>query len=111
MFDSDLFTNDLAAVFNDWDTATYTPVGFAHPSVNTITVQGIFHYDYIDVNGITTNHPTFRVSTDIIQTPRDGDHLSLTNVVLDQTLNTKDFIVRDYQHWGNGETLLVLQTL
>jgi hypothetical protein len=110
MFDSQLFADDLDAIFNDWDTADYTQSIYSHPSSNTIILQGIFHYDFIEVNGVVSNRPTFRVRTGMVLTPSDNDRLTVTNVVLDQDLNSTDFVVREYERWGNGETLLILST-
>jgi len=108
MFSSTLFENDLDAVFNDWDTATYTPMIYPHPSENTITIQGMFRFDFTQMYGIMTNRPMFLVRTGLVLNPSQNDRLTLTNVILEPALNSLDYIIREYNRMGDDTTLLIM---
>ncbi len=102
------FSDDLDSVFSDWDTAQYTPMLYPHPSDNTITIQGIFRFDFTQIFGVITNRPTFLLRSGLVINPSTNDRLTLTNVMLDQTLNNLEYIVREYERNGDDTTLLIM---
>jgi len=102
------FQDDLDSVFSDWDTATYTPMIYPHTSANTITLQGLFRFDFTQMFGVMTNRPTFLVRSGLVLNPSQNDRLTLTNVILDQALNSLEYIVREYERNGDDTTLLIM---
>ena len=69
---------DLAGVFSDWDTATYTPEGTPHGSNKTVSVDGIFSSTAFDENGVEVYSPMFRCETAKVADLSHGAKLTIT---------------------------------
>lgn len=69
---------DLAGVFSDWDTATYTPKGQPHGSNKTACVDGIFSSTAFDENGVEIYSPSFRCEAVNVKDVTHGARLTIT---------------------------------
>lgn len=68
---------DLAGVFSDWDSVTYTKAGIPHGSNRTISVDGIFRSRAYDENGIEVYSPTFRCETSSVADISNGARITV----------------------------------
>ena len=109
MLDATQFTNDLDNMLEDWGIATFTPKAFAHPSVNSVTLRGMFDKEYTDINGVLESYPTFFTKTSDVAAVAVDDNFTIDTAVLDTSLDGQNYKVKEFQHNGNNTTLLILE--
>jgi len=91
---------DRAGMLGDWDTATYTPPQYPHPSGETITISGIFDTEYVEINQMESLVPTFTCRTADVSAARTGARMTVDSV---------EYSVRIPQSDGTGMTTLILE--
>jgi len=76
---------DLASVFADWDSVTYTKSGVPHGSNRTVSVNGIFSSTAFDENGIEVYAPIFRCEKSTVSDITHGAKITVFAEDFDST--------------------------
>ena len=95
------YETDLEDIFEDWDTG----------SISSTAINGIFGYIQGEAADQTINLPTFKCMTSELTTigAAYADTFTLTTCVLDSSLDSTLYTIRDLQDGGDGTTLLILE--
>jgi len=103
------FSDDLDDIFDDWDAFSYTENAYPHKSSKTICLKGVFGYQHVEINGLSSHFPTILTKTSNLPNIANSDNVTIDVCVLDASLNGKKYIVREYESSGDGLTLLILE--
>ena len=96
------FTKATEALLNAVNKTFGTTATYTYASDSTTTeVKGVFNNDFVEVQGIVTRAPSFRMKlSDLTDEPTETDTITINSII---------YVVREHQPDSHGATTIILE--